>query len=708
MKKTGVEGGAEVVQHRHTSPVLKPLCAAIALLGAQTLLAQEAETLRTSPIVVTPTRVEQSSFDLPVSIDAFDRQTIQDQKLGVNASEVLVRAPGVVANERQNYAQDLQISIRGFGSRSSFGVRGIRLIADGIPLTMPDGQGQAANIDLGSARQIEVLRGPFSSLYGNSSGGVIQVFTEDGPERPTATADAAYGSFDTSRYGLKLGGQGGSVNYIASVTRFDTNGYRDHSGATRDTFNGKLRFDLSEDTKVTWLVNYLDQPETLDPLGLDRATAQSNPTSVRPQAITFNTRKSVDNVQTGLVLDQRVTDRDGIRLLGYLGDRQVQQFLGFAGSFGNSNGGVIDLDRQFGGLDLRWSHKDMVADRPLTVTVGANYDRQIENRKGFVNNNGSLGALRRDEDDTVYNFDQYLQGEWQFADSWSLSAGVRHSVVKFTSEDFFLSNGDDSGSIRFSEITPVVGVLYKITPVVNLYANFGEGFETPTFSELAYRPDGTLGLNFDLQPAISKNYEVGAKMLIGSATRLNAAVFQIDTKDEIVVATSSLGRTTFQNAGKTERMGVELLVDSKLGGGFGVHGAYTYLNAEYAENIATPLTSIAKGTKIPGIPENRLFGELSWEHIAIGFSTAIEVRYSDKVYANDSNSEAAGSYMVASWRAGLKQEIGAWKLSEFIRVDNITDEQYIGSVIVNEGNGNYYEPAPDRNYLIGVTASYRF
>lgn len=270
MRKTRPGESAASVRQRHAALVLKPLCVAIAMLGAQPLLAQESEAIRTSPIVVTPTRVEQSSFDLPVSIDAFDTEQIQQGQPGVNLSETLVKAPGVVANNRQNYAQDLQISIRGFGARSTFGIRGIRLYADGIPLTMPDGQGQAANLDLGSARSIEVMRGPFSSLYGTSSGGVINVFTEDGPDQPTLTGTAWYGSYQSSRAGVKFGGQTGALNYIGDVGHFDTEGYRDHSAATRDTFNTKLRYAVDDDSNLTFVLNSLTQPETQDPQGLTK------------------------------------------------------------------------------------------------------------------------------------------------------------------------------------------------------------------------------------------------------------------------------------------------------------------------------------------------------------------------------------------------------------------------------------------------------
>src|SRR5579859_6069502 len=326
---------------------LKAACIAALILVTRISIAQD-DPVRLAPIVVTPTRIEQSSFDLPVSIDAFTKEQIEQGQLQVNLSETLVRAPGIVANNRQNYAQDLQISIRGFGARSTFGIRGIRLYADGIPLTMPDGQGQAANIDLSSARQIEVMRGPFSALYGNSSGGVINVFTEDGPEDFTIKGYGWAGSFDSSRVGLKFGGQQGQVNYIFDVSHFDTDGFRDHSAATRDTANGKIRLDFNEDTKITLVGNYLNQPNTQDPLGLTRAQMQQNRVQAGTNAVAFDTRKAIENSQEGAILDQRISSEDSIRLLGYAGLRTVQQFLALGPR------GVVDLNRDFDGWDLRW------------------------------------------------------------------------------------------------------------------------------------------------------------------------------------------------------------------------------------------------------------------------------------------------------------------------------------------------------------------
>lgn len=697
---------------------IKPVCVAVVILGSGISAAQD-NPVRLAPIVVTPTRIEQSSFDLPVSIDAFTHEQIQRGQAQINLSETLDRAPGVVANTRQNYAQDLQVSIRGFGARSTFGIRGIRLYADGIPLTMPDGQGQAANIDLGSARQVEVMRGPFSALYGNSSGGVINVFTEDGPQDLTITGSAWAGSFDSSRVGLKVGGQQGLVNYIFDVSRFDTEGFRDHSAATRDTANGKVKLRIGGDTTVTLIANYLNQPDTQDPLGLTKAQVNQNREQAGSNAETQNTRKSIENSQAGAVLDHKLSAEDSIRVLGYAGTRTVQQFLGIVG-FGASRG-VVDLNREFAGMDMRWTRQATLADKPFTFTLGLNYDNMREARKGFANNGGNIGALSRNEDNTVFDFDQFVQAQWDVADRWSVSGGVRHSVVKFKSEDHFVTgaNGDDSGSIDFSDTTPVVGVVFKVNPVFNLYANAGKGFETPTFAELAYKTTSATsnGLNFSLKPAESNNYEFGAKAYLGTNTRLNAAIFKTDTKNEIVVLLNNAGRAVYQNVDSTSRKGFELAIDSKFGNGFAALLSYTYINAKFdnafltcgtSTTCTTPSINVPAGNKIAGVPANSVYGELGWSYNPLGFATAVEARWVDKVFTSDLNDESAGAYTLVNLRASLEQKFGGWKFSEFARVDNIFGEEYVGSVIVNASSGAYYEPAPGTNYIVGVSVGYQF
>lgn len=683
-----------------------------------------------NPVVVTGTRVDQSSFLLPMSIDVVEASVIRDGRPLVNLSEALTRIPGLVILNRQNYAQDLQISSRGFGARSTFGIRGIRMIVDDIPATMPDGQGQAATINLGSIQRIEVLRGPFSAIYGNAPGGVIQAFTEDGPPGTVLSAMFLGGSYGTTRGELKLGGTLGGTgtngtgpfNYVVDISRFETHGYRDHSAATRYQANAKLTYRFAHDATLTLVTNELHQGNTQDPLGLTRAQMSADPRQADASATTFNTRKSIDNTQGGLVYEHRLSPSNTIKLIGYAGTREILQFLAIPRSAQipvTNPGGVVDLDRQFGGLGLRWTHRTS-GPRPLTLTAGIDYDSSKERRKGFENFVGTTlgvrGDLRRNENNTVTSFGQYVQAEWQFVPSWILSAGVRHTEVKFKSEDFFIraGNPDDSGGIAFQNVNPVLGLLYKATPSLNLYVSTGSGFETPTFAELAYRPDGASGLNFALRPSRSLNVEAGLKWLPANNTRLNLALFQAFVTGEILPATNSGGRATFQNAADTTRRGVELSLDSRFGPDLSVFLSYTYLDAifqdayTYRPTAAPRTVTVAEGNFLPGVPRNTAYAELTWRRGQPGFSAAVEAIYRDKIFVNDTNTEAAKQYAMANIRIAYSHQFRGWKLTEFVRMDNIAGTKYSGSVIVNEGNGRFYEPAPGRNYMVGVSATYTF
>ena len=673
-------------------------------------------------VVTSATRTERESFDLPVAIDSVDKTAIQEDRAQVNLSEALNRVPGIATLNRQNYAQDLQISSRGFGARSAFGVRGIRLIADGIPATLPDGSGQAASFNLGTAERIEVMRGPFSSLYGNAAGGVIQLFSADGPPEPTLTGSLFGGSYGTYKGGLQFGGQSGNLNYMLDASRFHTDGYRDHSTVTRDQSMAKLKLPLASGV-VTMLVNTFDQPETQDPLGLTRTQVITNPRQSDPVATTFNTRKSVRQNQLGLVYDVNLGSADKLQARAYVGDRQVTQYQAIplaAQAAPTSSGAVVDQDFGYEGVGLRWTHMINEGARPLTFSAGVDADRMAQHRKGYLNNNGIAGLLKRDEDNTVTNTDVYAQLEWKFAPRWNASAGLRHSRVRFNSKDYFITalNPNDSGSVNYNKTTPVAGVVFNAAPAWNIYANVGRGFETPTLIELAFRPGGATGLNLALQPSTSLHREIGVKGKIGNTARVNLALFQIDTSDEIVVNSALGGRTDYKNASKTRRRGAELAVESYLGAGFEAYLAYTWLDARFTQPFTTNSTNcistvagpvgVADGNKLPGVPAYMLFGEVVWRHAASGFHAGAEVRANGKVYVNDFNCAAADAYTIANLRAGFEQRGRKWRLTEFARIDNVTDRRYVGSVIIADGNNRFYEPSPGRNYLVGLNAQLSF
>jgi iron complex outermembrane receptor protein len=715
----------------------RPLYLAIATsLVSLPAWAEESPDLIASPVVVTATRVEQNSFDLPMSIDSVSGETIRDGQLKVNLSETASRVPGVVVNNRNNPAQDLGIQIRGFGARSAFGVRGVRLYEDGIPLTMPDGQGQTGTFNLDTAKSVEYLRGPFSALYGNSSGGVVQIFTEDGPADPTLSGSVSFGSYDTHRESVTYGGDFDRFNIVVNANTVRSDGYRDQSEFRRDTYHAKIKMQLSEDTRLTVVATSLDQPDNEDPQGLTLAQYRADRKQVSQPTRDFNTRVSKSQDHIGATLDHQLTENDSLRFMAYYGQRENEQYQSVpisAQSNVQSGGGVQTIDRDFGGIDLRWTHTGRLADKPYNFTIGTNVDRMSDDRKGYENyirtsgastscsnafvTCGVKGNLRRDEMNRLRSFDQYAQGSIDLDPRWSLSAGIRHSKIKFETDDKYIvgANLDDSGSVTYSETTPVAGVIFKATDTLNFYANAGESFETPTFVEAAYKSTSAgAGLNTDLKAATSRQYEAGAKWMAGNSTLVNAAVFKIDTDDEIVVQSSAGGRTVYTNAKESERKGFELSVDSKLGHGVSAYLAYTYLDAEFTKDFVSGGSTVNAGSKIPGVYKHTLFAELAWKHDPSGFSTALEARAFSDSYVSFTPLaaglpiEKTDGYAIASWRAGFNQNIGKWKLNEFLRVENLFDKEYVGSIRVGDSNGSYYEAAPTRNWLLGLNAGYQF
>ncbi len=671
-------------------------------------------------VVVSGSRTEHASFDLPAAIDVIDAARIGAAQMRVNASESLSAVPGLVAQNRHNYAQDLQISSRGFGARSAFGVRGVRLIADGIPATMPDGQGQAATFNLDMAERMEVLRGPFSAIYGNHSGGTIQLFTRDGKGRPSIEASVMGGSYNTRKADLNAQGEVSGIGYVLDSSRFETDGYRDHSAATRDQAMAKLTLAPTASSRLTLTASALRQDDTQDPLGVTWATYQRDPragetdatdtlTPKRTIAQRYNTRKSIDHNQGGLSFEQRFGD-DRVRVMAYAGNRQViqyQAFSRFVQTPSTQSGGVVDFARDFHGADINWLHVTQLAGGKLSTTVGVDYGRSRDDRQGYENFVGTqfglLGRLRRDETDTVSNLDPYAQAEWE-GGPWVLTGGLRHSRMKVAVDDRYASNGNDSGSVEYRHTTPVLGALYKISPVLNVYASAARGFEAPTLNELFYSGAGA-GFNFALEPATSTHVEGGVKAYIGSNTRINAALFQVKTNDELVVDVSGGGRTSYRNASKTLRRGAEVSVDSTFAAGLSTRVAMTVLRAIYDQ----PFGAVKQGSRLPGVPNANLFAELAWKNSSDNLGAAIETIVSSKVYAEDANTEIpAPGYGVVNARVQAQQMFGGWRLKQFARLNNLGDRQYVGSLIVGDANKRFYEAAPGRNWMLGFSAQYTF
>jgi iron complex outermembrane receptor protein len=705
---------------RHAT--IKP--GALALLWAagtsNAMAGPPGEAAGTPVVIVTGSRAEHDIADFPAAIEVIGAEQIRDTHMRVNASESLVAVPGLVIQNRQNYAQDLQISSRGFGARSTFGVRGVRLIADGIPATMPDGQGQAATFNLDVADRFEVLRGPFSVVYGNHSGGVIQLFTREGRGRPVLESTMSGGSDGMWKVDVNAQGETDGLGYVLDASRFGTEGYRAHSAARRDQGFAKLSAKPTASSKLTITAGSLNQDDTQDPLGVTWASFERDPrageidatdtqTPKRTLAERYNTRKSINHQQAGATFEQRFGD-DRLRAMLYGGNRSVIQYQAFSRAFQappTHSGGVVDFDRDFYGADLGWLSVRRLGGGKLSTTVGIAVDRSTDDRQGYENFVGNVfgvkGALRRDETDVLTNVDPYLQTEWQ-GGPWVLTAGLRHSRLKVEVEDRYTSNGNDSGTVEYARTTPVLGVLYKAARGLNLYASAARGFETPTLNELFYSSGGT-GFNFRLAPAKSRHLEVGAKTVLGADTRLDLALFQVRTDDELVVDSSVAGRTSYRNASQTLRRGAELSLDTSIGAGWSARFALSLLRATYE----TGFGAVQPGSRLPGVPRASMFGELAWKDEVGRFGAALETVANGKVYAEDTNTERpAPGYAVLNLRVQARQEVERWRFKQFLRLNNVFDRLYIGSVIVGDANKRYYEAAPGRQWMAGFTAEYNW
>ncbi|MCB1996850.1 MAG: TonB-dependent receptor, partial [Rhodoferax sp.] len=679
---------------RHFPFVLAAGAASAAITFGPAALAQQ-------QVVITGAAVARAIEESPYAITVVDQDTLRSAGPMVNASEALQRVPGLVANNRGNYAQDLQISARGFGARAGFGVRGLRLYADGIPAAGPDGQGQVSHFDLAGAERIEVLRGPFSVLYGNSSGGVIALI--GAPVRQAGwEAGLDLGSFGLRQArvsGAALLGEG--LDLRASASQMTIDGFRPQSAARKTQAGARLGWQGARD-QVVVLLNHLDQPAD-DPLGLNRAQFELGPDQTAQQAIVFDTRKQLAQTQLGVAWTHRFDDTAlrELKLAAYSGQRSVTQWLAIpAGTQGNPRhgGGVIDFDRSYGGLDLRtrWT----LGDAELVFGVAA--DRQQDDRRGYENFTGSgadqvvgvTGALRRDEVNEATTRDVYAQAEWPLAPGWTLSGGLRHGRVALESRDAYLANGDDSGTLDYRYTNPVIGLRWQAAPGLNLHLSVGRGFESPTLGELAYRADGTGGFNTTLKAQTSRQVELGAKWR-APGVALDAALFEARTDDELGVATNAGGRSSFQNVGRTLRQGLELGLGLQPAPAWTTRVAASWLDATYRDSFLTcagipcaaPSVDVPAGNRIAGTPRESLFAEVAWQGDAWG-QPALEWRATGAVAVNDRNTDFAPGYGTLALRWSKAYALGAGLRAEWLlRVDNLGDRHYAGSVIVNDANG---------------------
>lgn len=696
-------------------------------------LAAAAPPVVLDPVVVTGTGLERRMAETPYAIEVVDAEQLRAAGPLVNLSESLDRVPGLNARLRHNYAQDLQIASRGFGARASFGVRGLRLYTDGIPAGTPDGQGQVSHFDLAGADRIEVLRGPFTALYGNAAGGVIALVSAPVRERRVAAdVDAGSAGLRQLRFGIEAP-LGAGLDLRAQAARFETDGFRPHSGARRTLANARFGWRSGADDAVV-LVNHLEQPAD-DPLGLTRAQLLADPAQTTAQALQFDTRKTLAQSQLGGRWTHRFADGGDARggpqhltLLAYAGRRAVVQWqaIPVATQAPPSHpGGVIDFARRYHGADARlhwrWAEAGTVRGE---LIAGVNVERQDEDRRGFENFSGTgpdqrlgvTGALRRQERGSTRLVEAYAQGELVLAPDWFATLGARGGRLEQSVRDEFLANGDASGARRFGYVNPVAALRWRAAERFNVYASVGRGYEAPTLGEIAYRSDGGAGFNDQLRAQRSRQVELGVKWRT-DAMRLDAALFDAQSSDEIAVRSNAGGRSTFHNVGRTTRRGVEIAAGWQPTREWRAALAASWLDARYADGFlacgappcATPSIPVPAGARIAGTTPRHGFAELAWLPRE-GSALALEWRGQGALTVNDTNSERAPGF--GRWSLRASHAIAFTdrsRLELLARLDNLADRHgQIASVIVNEANGRFYEPAPGRIWLLSARWSAGF
>ncbi len=648
-------------------------------------------------IIVHVTRLDKRLEDVPAAVSVIQKDDIQLGRQQISLGESLAAVPGLFLQDPYNFAQDLRIAIRGFGARSSFGIRGIRIVVDGIPESLPDGQGQSDAIDLGSAERIEVIRGPSSSLYGNASGGVISISSERGPATPFVEARLSAGDFDFQKIQLKAGGDAGRLNYLVNLSDMQFDGYRDHSETENTLVNARFTYTLDDNSEIGLVLNSTNQPLANDPGGVNLAQAQSDPTSARQRNVDFDAGEALDQQRIGLSYKKSIGEQHEFRVRNHYAWRDFANKLPFEG------GGAVQFDRFYVGGGAAYTYQNSLFGRQSRLIIGADIDHQDDSRRRFDNLSGTLGPLAFDQQELVTSIGVFVQNEIALSDAIALTLGLRYDGIHFEIKDRFLVDGDDSGDRTLSETSPMIGVVYSPSESTSLYAKYSAAFETPTTTEFA-NPDGSGGFNPDIDPQLATSSEIGIRGLFNSRNRYELALFSVDVDDELIPfeLASQPGRDFYTNAGKSTRDGIELSFVSEPIDGLRISLAYTYSDFEFDRFVDDNGNDFASNT-IPGIPKNLLRGEIAYKHSS-GFYAVIDTLDVGDLYVNNANSAASDSYNVVNLRAGLTDwRLGNWLLSPFVGVNNLTNERYAANVRINAFGGRFFEPAPERHFLGGLT-----
>ena len=676
------------------------LCAAPRMLCGQTPDTTKPITL--APTTVSVTRTDQPLTKVPFAVHDVARAQISQARPTWGLDEALASVPGVFVANRYNFSQDQRISIRGFGARSAFAVRGVKILIDGIPQTLPDGQGQLTNLELGDVDHIEVLRGSSSSLFGNASGGVISIWTNPDVAQLREDARIVAGRFDGGRAwnkwqsttGLRVG-RGGSA--ALTVSRLDYAGERDHSAADSRIINARVRVPFSPEWSLAATLDLGYNPRADNPGSLTLAELHANRDTVPLLNKNRNAGKAVTQVQTGATV-RRTLANDGEAVVTVFGlTRDLQNPITTT---------YIDLNR----IDYGMRASVSLA----KVTAGLDFQRLQDDRKNFnyLNTPGDSAkpdtTRALDQLEHVTELGPFVQTTWPLATHTALTAGLRYDWVKFTVDDRLVTptNPDNSGERLMQALSGSVGIAVNPSSTVTLYGNVGSSFETPTTTELVNSPSGAGGFNANVGPQRAVNYEIGGRGSLGATVKYTVAVFQADVRDEIVQYAADPTRAYYTNAGSARHRGVELSADVAPLSGVSLAAFWTYADYRYRSYGFTVGTSthVLDGRALPGIPRNwvNLIARAQPASFRGGWAE-LQQTYSSDYYVNDTLGTRTSPWWATNIRVGWEGNAGGMRLAPFVAVNNAFNHLYVSSVVINAARDRYYEPAPSRNFYVGLS-----
>ena len=642
-----------------------------------------------APLLITSPRSSTRWLSMPAAVTVVDAAAASgEQNLALDA--LLARVPGVFSLNRYNLAQGLRPAIRGFGARGNFGVRGIRVLVDGVPLTMPDGQSELDGLDLGLVERMEVLRGPASVLYGNAAGGVLAMETREPPVLPSMQLDLSAAGLGYQRTRGEIGGSEGNLGGLLAFNSTVLEGYRQHSQAHSNNLTGKLRW-YAPMGRLHLNFNAIDN-RAEDPGGLTAAEVKADRRQAAPNNLRFDADEYIRQQRLGLVWDGYAAGADAYQLRSYLGRREFGNRLGFATS------GQTTFERYFSGVGGQYSHHRELIGLAHKITSGFDLEAQRDDRRRYDNLLGERGQSRQQQDESALSQGLFIEDQLDLSQQWQATLGLRYDQVRLAVDDFYLADKrDDSGSRSLGDWNYSAGLSYRLTPQQSLYARLASSFETPTISELG-NPQGG-GFSSAVQPAQAFSRELGIK---GEwpALRYGLALYRIELEDELVSFSlpTQPGRNFYRNAGQSRRDGLELSLDWQLADAWRWSAAYAY-NRYRFEDYQTAAGDFS-GKRIPGIPRQTLFSELAYEYQGVYLRLGVTAQA--RVYANDANSQSAPGHAVFNLRLGKRFQVGEQSLEPYLGVDNLLGREYVDNLRINDGNARYFEPGPGRTLYAGL------